>query len=83
MPRHMDRIAAAVDDCAVFVSIGTSGTVYPAANLVTEARHNKHHAQCIELNLEETETSPHFHVSQQGKATVLVPRLVDAILDRK
>lgn len=82
MPRHMDEIARAVEGCALFVSIGTSGTVYPAAGLVSEARHNRRHARCIELNLEQTETSPQFHASRQGRATMLVPNLVDAILSR-
>jgi len=80
MPRHMDRISDAIENCALFVSIGTSGTVYPAAGLVSEARNNRHGAYCIELNLEETETSPLFHKSQNGPATVLVPAFVDAVL---
>ncbi|MEO1225254.1 MAG: NAD-dependent deacylase [Pseudomonadota bacterium] len=80
MPREMDRIGAAIDDCALFVSIGTSGTVYPAAGFVHEARHNGRAAHCVELNLEETDTSPMFHDSRNGQATELVPALVETLL---
>ena len=80
MPRDMDRIGAAIEDCALFVSIGTSGTVYPAAGFVHEARYNDRDAHCVELNLEATDTSPMFHDSRKGRATELVPALVDALL---
>lgn len=80
MPRDMERIGAALEDCALFVSIGTSGTVYPAAGFVQEARYNDRGAHCMELNLEATDTSPMFHDSRKGRATELVPALVDALL---
>ncbi|MEM7444039.1 MAG: NAD-dependent deacylase [Pseudomonadota bacterium] len=82
MPMHMDCIADAIGDCGLFVSIGTSGTVYPAAGFVSEARHNSQPTYCIELNLEETDTSPLFHESRNGKATELVPAFVDEVLAR-
>lgn len=80
MPRQLDQIAQAIDVCALFVSIGTSGTVYPAAGLVHEARNNPRRAHCVELNLEDTEASPMFHDSRKGKATELVPAFIDALL---
>ena len=50
MPREMERIYEALGACDLFISIGTSGTVYPAAGFVMEARAAGAHA--VELNLE-------------------------------
>ena len=71
MPMHMDRIQAALATCRIFVSIGTSGNVYPAAGFVAEAAQ----AHTLELNLEPT--SPAFAESRQGPATQLVPAWVE------
>ena len=48
MPMGMDRIADAIEECGLFVSVGTSGTVYPTAGFVTDAAH----VRTVELNLE-------------------------------
>ena len=48
IPEYMDRIQEAVSSCSVFVSVGTSGVVYPAAGLVQVAK--AHGAHCIEVN---------------------------------
>ncbi|MEQ9811708.1 MAG: NAD-dependent deacylase [Azospirillaceae bacterium] len=79
MPYRMAEIGAALDACRLFVSIGTSGTVYPAAGFVREARLAG--ARCLELNLEATDGSGLFHRSLQGPATDLVPAFVAALLD--
>lgn len=76
MPYHMERIMAALADCDLFVSIGTSGTVYPAAGFVSEAA--LHGAHTLQLNLEET--GGRFDESRQGPATILVPELVRELL---
>lgn len=81
MPYGMDRIYEALVDCELFISIGTSGTVYPAAGFVTEAR--AHGAYCLELNLEPSHGASMFHRVLNGPATELVPRLVEALLDRQ
>jgi len=78
MPHRMEEIGAALDACRLFVSIGTSGTVYPAAGFVREARMAG--ARCLELNLEATDGSSLFHRSLQGPATGLVPAFVEALL---
>lgn len=78
MPYGMDRIEAALAGCDLFVSIGTSGAVYPAAGFVRTARW--HGAQTIELNLDPSDGSIHFHESRMGPAGVLVPQWVDAVL---
>lgn len=78
MPYHMDRIDAALMTCALFVSIGTSGAVYPAAGYVQVARSLG--KETLELNLDPSEGSYLFHESRLGKASILVPDWVDDIL---
>ncbi len=71
MPLQMDAIYAALSACDLFVSIGTSGNVYPAAGFVQMAR--EYGAHCVELNLESSKVATQFQQSLQGKATELVP----------
>ena len=78
MPYEMDRIYAALRAADLFVSIGTSGAVYPAAGFVRDARELG--AQTLELNLERSEGSHWFHESRQGRAGELVPEWVEEIL---
>ncbi|EPY42500.1 NAD dependent deacetylase [Angomonas deanei] len=78
MPLHMDDIAAEMVETDLFVSIGTSGVVYPAAGFVREAR--QYGALTLELNLECSDATA-FNTSLQGKATELVPKWVDSVLD--
>ena len=79
MPLHMDRIEQALMACDLFVSIGTSGTVYPAAGFVQMA---SGHARTIELNLEPSDGWTRFDDSLTGPATRLVPAFVDELLAR-
>lgn len=78
MPYQMDRIERALQGCDLFVSIGTSGAVYPAAGFVQLA--HMHGAQTLELNLEPSQGSRFFSESRQGPATQLVPDWVNSIL---
>lgn len=78
MPYHMERIEAALSDCDLFVSIGTSGAVYPAAGFVQMARAQG--AQTLELNLEPSQGSHYFGESRLGKAGDIVPAWVDDII---
>jgi NAD-dependent deacetylase len=80
MPYQMGRIYAALEACDLFVSIGTSGAVYPAAGFVQEARASG--ARTLELNLERSEGSHLFHETRLGPASVLVPAWVDEVLGR-
>ncbi len=75
MPLEMERIEALLADCALFVSIGTSGHVYPAAGFVAQAP-----GHTVELNLEPSQGANLFAEARQGKATELVPALVEEIL---
>jgi NAD-dependent deacetylase len=78
MPYQMDRIYTALERCDLFVSIGTSGAVYPAAGFVQEARANG--TQTLELNLEPSEGSRFFTQSRLGPAGQLVPEWVEEVL---
>ena len=78
MPYQMERIYSALGACDLFVSIGTSGAVYPAAGFVQEARANG--AETLELNLEPSEGSHHFSEARYGKAGDLVPGWVNEVL---
>lgn len=78
MPYQMERIYAALREADLFVSIGTSGAVYPAAGFVRDARDLG--VQTLELNLERSEGSHWFHESRQGRAGELVPQWVAELL---
>lgn len=77
-PYHMDRIEAALARADLFVSIGTSGAVYPAAGFVQTARH--YGAWALELNLEPSAGSFLFSESRMGPAGELVPAWVEEVL---
>jgi len=79
MPLFMDEIYRLLSQCALFISIGTSGNVYPAAGFVQEARAAG--ARTIELNLEPSEGATFFHEARYGPATELIPNFVDEILE--
>ncbi|MGL4312933.1 MAG: NAD-dependent deacylase [Sphingomonas sp.] len=78
MPYQMERIETALSRADLFVSVGTSGAVYPAAGFVQTARW--HGARTIELNLEPSAGSHWFDESRMGPAGTLVPAWVDAVL---
>lgn len=78
MPYEMDRIYTALTACDLFISIGTSGNVYPAAGFVREAR--KAGARTVELNLEPSEGAVHFDEAEHGPATSIVPAYVERML---
>ncbi len=78
MPYDMDRIEAALAACDLFVSIGTSGAVYPAAGFVQTA--GWHGARTLEMNLDPSMGSVHFEETRIGAAGVLVPAWVEEVL---
>ena len=65
------RISAALAEADLFISIGTSGNVYPAAGFVAEARSNGAHT--VELNLEPSEGASLFAETHHGPASQVVP----------
>ena len=78
MPYRMGEIYAALREADLFVSIGTSGAVYPAAGFVQNAVELG--AQTLELNLEDSQGSRMFHETRLGLASEVVPAWVDELL---
>jgi NAD-dependent deacetylase len=78
MPYRMDEIHGALREADLFVSIGTSGAVYPAAGFVRNARELG--AATLELNLDRSQGSAWFAETRLGPATDLVPAWVDEML---
>ena len=80
MPLEMDGIYAALDRCRLFLSIGTSGNVYPAAGFVAHVMDGGR-AHTAELNLEPSEGATLFAETRYGPATEVVPAYVDKVLN--
>ena len=78
MPYHMPAIEAAITTCDLFVSIGTSGAVYPAAGFVDLALAAG--ARTLELNLDPSAGMPLFNEARHGPAGQLVPAFVAELL---
>ena len=78
MPYDMERIDQALMDCDLFVSIGTSGAVYPAAGFVQTARYCG--ARTLEINLEPSQGSLFFDERRYGPAGIEVPKWVEKLL---
>ena len=78
MPYEMDRIDEALRSADLFVSIGTSGAVYPAAGFVQTARYCG--ARTLEMNLDPSLGSTFFDESRIGPAGTLVPDWIDELL---
>ncbi|MCU6453555.1 NAD-dependent deacylase [Sphingomonas sp. A2-49] len=78
MPYDMERIETALAEADLFVSVGTSGAVYPAAGFVQLA--DAHGADTLELNLDRSAGSGYFARTRLGPAATLVPAWVEAML---
>ena len=75
MPMQMPEIEKALSECDVFIAIGTSGHVYPAANFLHMAR--RHGAHTMGINLDPPENVYFFDEFIQGKAGEILPMLVE------
>ncbi|MCL4143334.1 UNVERIFIED_CONTAM: hypothetical protein GTU68_031084 [Idotea baltica] len=78
MPYHMDRIEQVLPDASLFVSIGTSGAVYPAAGYVAACK--QFGIPTLELNLEPSDNAGLFDDGRYGPATEVVTAWVDEVL---
>jgi NAD-dependent deacetylase len=78
MPLEIDRIYQALEGCDLFVAIGTSGHVYPAAGFVEAVGPGAH---SLELNLEPSRVASAFREVRHGRATDLVPAFVNHLLE--
>ncbi|PIQ95830.1 MAG: NAD-dependent protein deacylase [Nitrospinae bacterium CG11_big_fil_rev_8_21_14_0_20_56_8] len=81
MPLHMDAIEEALACAGLFISIGTSGNVYPAAGFVEIVR-DYANGHTIELNLEPSAGASAFNEAIYGEAGIVVPAYVDRLLDK-
>jgi NAD-dependent deacetylase len=81
VPLHVDEICEALEKCDLFISIGTSGNIYPASEFVAEAK--RQNAATVELNLEPSERATLFDDARYGKATEIVPAFVDELLSKQ
>lgn len=79
VPLEMERIYRALEGCALFAAIGTSGHVYPAAGFVQAVGPD---ARAVELNLEPSRVADAFQEHRAGRATDLVPAFVAELLAR-
>lgn len=77
-PMHMDDIFRALEGCTLFIAIGTSGNVYPAAGFVDVA--NRAGARTVEINLEPSKVASAFREHVYGKASEVVPEIVGEIV---
>ena len=80
MPFHLEHIDAALNAADLFISIGTSGSVYPAAGYVAQIN-ALGRAHSVELNLEPSEGQNLFAERHYGPATEVVPDYVEKILN--
>jgi NAD-dependent deacetylase len=78
MPYLMDRICEALHEADLFISVGTSGNVYPASGFVAAA--GEAGAHTVELNLEPSEGASLFHEARYGPATQVVPAYIETLL---
>ncbi len=80
MPLHLDEIYEVLERCGLFLAIGTSGEVYPAAGFVLHVRRHAPRARTVELNLEATGNKSLFQEHIYGPATEIVPPYVTRVL---
>ena len=78
MPYRMDEIERCLGECNLFIAVGTSGVVYPAAGFVQICKHLG--KPCLEFNLEPSAVHNMFTVSYYGKAGTTLPKFVDYLL---
>lgn len=79
MPKYMNEIHHALERCDLFISIGTSGNVYPAAGFVQVVSENKN-AISVEHNIEPSLNAEQFNKGYYGQATQTVPQFVEDLL---
>lgn len=79
-PLRMDEIEAALARADLFAAIGTSGSVYPAAGFVSDAR--RRGIETWEINLEPSDTADRFDAARYGPAGTETPAFVESLLAR-
>jgi NAD-dependent deacetylase len=79
MPLYMNKIEPLLRSCDLFVSVGTSGVVYPAAGFVQTAKY--YGAKTIEINLDPILSNLHYDKHITGKAGTTLPLFVENLLN--
>jgi len=77
-PRHMRQIEAALEKCDLFIAVGTSGTVYPAASFVEIAK--SHGAETSWFGKDLAGSSHHFDCCHVGEAGQTLPKWVNELI---
>ncbi len=75
---YMDKVEVLLKKASLFVSVGTSGMVYPAAGFVQTAKY--YGAKTIDINIENLGFNPYFDRKMLGRASVKLSELVDELL---
>lgn len=78
MPQHMTEIEQRLNTCTLFIAVGTSGVVYPAAGFVRTAK--EHGATTLLFNLEKVANTPFFDEQILGKASETLPRFLKELV---
>ena len=78
-PKHLDKIYMHLDITDIFLSIGTSNNVYPAAGFIDYLKHQNRNIDFYEFNIEKTSKSSLFTKSFIGPASKTLKKLVDSI----
>jgi NAD-dependent deacetylase len=76
MPIGLEQIEQAARAADLFIAIGTSAVVYPAAGIVQATRPT---CQRVEINLDDTPQSPEFDQTIRGKASLEVPKFLRSL----
>lgn len=79
MPLYMEEIYAALDECDMFIAVGTSGNVYPAAGFFQVAQQVG--AISVELNLQPSGNAAEFDLGIYGPATQVLPEFFRFLRD--
>ncbi len=80
IPKMMEEIEDAIQDVGIFIAVGTSGQVYPAASFVRWAKHAQPECRTIEVNLIPSSGASYFDEHCTGPASETLPKLVDVLL---
>jgi len=76
-PLDLEKIYSSLKACEIFISIGTSGTVFPAADFINQVNTN---CKTIEINISETKISKYFKENYFGTAASKVPEILKSLI---
>ena len=79
MPKYLDKIYDFLEKVDIFISVGTSSLVYPAAGFIDYVKLRNKNAKLIEFNIEKTSKSILFDQVYIGKASTTIPKFVNSL----